>query len=720
MAATNKISCRLSRQSAFILLPVVLTLAILAAVAYLLSRESAINAGNVNREQQQDTALYVAQAGYNHAIWYLDRQNCTGYSDIPTHNLGKQSYLAAFTDTNGTALTAGSPANIKVVGTLANGTSFTILRNREKVYQYPITSVTLQLGTDPGKDAAIHSFFFFKNYNYGNYKQEVSSVSFANINQLIQFDLSTIPAEANIISAQLELKQTATSSAEADAVISVHRITQSWVEGTKSKSEPADGATWNTTDGSLNWDAGGGGSYDATAIASVVITSALVTRNWDISSLVQNWHKGLYINEGVLLKGSGTVNVSFASKEDLTIANRPKLTIFYRCECGVSCISRSLLLVVVNPASLTVQETNKKTLFESWGYVVTLIDMDDTQSAFDAALTGNDVVFITEEIDSTRLNTKLVNATIGVVTEEDNLSDEFGIASTITWDTGDTLNITDNSHYITQLFSLGNLNVMTAVNSLAYVSGTRSVDLKNLGSLITRPALVTLDVGATTYTAGTVAGRRVQLPWGGNTFDVNTLTADGLTILQRALEWGAEVVTFPPTTGGCNGTFRDEFNDTVYSGNEGTFNWLGDWQEINESDGPTSGDERVFDDLYDVPDMPTNQLYVRDNDGGGEGVMRALDLSNATTATLSFDYKPARLDNSNDYASVQMSSTGVGGPWTEVVRFAGPANEIAYQFFSTDISSYLSADTVLRIITSPNMGFADYLFLDNIQIECSK
>lgn len=707
------------KQCAFILLPVILTLTILAAVSYLLSREGAINAGNVNREHEQDAALYVAQAGYNHAVWKLNRHNCTGFTDIPVTSIGSHSYLAAFTDTTGTALTAGSPANIKVTGTLANGTSYTILRNREKVYQYPITSVTLQLGTAAGKDAAIHSFFLFKNYNYGNYKQEVSSVSFATINQLIQFDLSTIPAEAEIISAQLELKQTATSSAEADAVISVHRIMQSWGEGTKSGSEPADGATWNTTDGSLNWD-GGGGSYDATAIASIVITSALVIRNWDISSLVQNWHNGLYVNEGVLLKGSGTVYVSFASKEDVTVANRPKLSISYRCECGVSCTTKSLLLVVVDPTSLTAQETDKKTLFESWSYTVTLIDMDDSQSAFDAALASNDVVFITEEIDSTRLNTKLVNATIGVVTEEDNLSDEFGMASTITWDSGDTLNITDNSHYITQPFSLGNLTVMTAVNSLAYVSGTRSIDLKNLGSIISRPALVALDVGATTYTAGTVAGRRVQLPWGGNSFDVNTLTADGLTILQRALEWGAEVVTSPSLSTGCNGTFRDEFNDIVYSGNNGTFNWLGDWQEINESDGPTRGDERVFADLYEVPDMPTNQLFVRDNDGGGEGVMRALDLSNATTATLSFDYKPAGLDNSNDYASVQMSSTGVTGPWTEVVRFAGPANETAYQLFSTDISSYLSADAVLRIITSPNMGGADYLFLDNIQIECSK
>jgi len=40
----------------------------------------------------------------------------------------------------------------------------------------------------------------------------------------------------------------------------------------------------------------------------------------------------------------------------------------------------------------------------------------------------------------------------------------------------------------------------------------------------------------------TAAGHRVLLPWGGNNFDVNHLNADGLTILRRAIEWGAGTV----------------------------------------------------------------------------------------------------------------------------------------------------------------------------------
>ena len=39
------------------------------------------------------------------------------------------------------------------------------------------------------------------------------------------------------------------------------------------------------------------------------------------------------------------------------------------------------------------------------------------------------------------------------------------------------------------------------------------------------------------------AGRRVQLPWGANNLDVNTLTADGLTIMERSLEWASEAAT---------------------------------------------------------------------------------------------------------------------------------------------------------------------------------
>lgn len=333
----------INRNKGFILLPVVLTLAILASIAYLLSRESAINVGNINREQQQDTALYIAQAGYNHALWQLNQQNCTGYN-IPTTSFAHASYSTTITDTTGSILTAGSPVNIQIVSALADGASYSINRFREKIYQYPYTTVTLQLGTDPGKDAMIPNSMMLKNSNFGHYEQKVSSPSGfrPRRNQLIQFELSSIPTYAGIISAKLKLKQNDSDSLSTDAEVKIHRLKQAWVEGSESAGWPPDGTTWNTSDGSQRWkdDSGNnisGGAYDATSIANTAITSDNILRAWNITSLVQDWHEGKYTNEGMLLKSAGDLSVEFASKEDSTIADRPKLTITYRCECGKIC-----------------------------------------------------------------------------------------------------------------------------------------------------------------------------------------------------------------------------------------------------------------------------------------------------------------------------------------------------------------------------------------------
>ena len=35
------------------------------------------------------------------------------------------------------------------------------------------------------------------------------------------------------------------------------------------------------------------------------------------------------------------------------------------------------------------------------------------------------------------------------------------------------------------------------------------------------------------------AGRRVHLPWGGDTFDFSKLTNDGKTLMKRSVDWAA-------------------------------------------------------------------------------------------------------------------------------------------------------------------------------------
>lgn len=124
--------------------------------------------------------------------------------------------------------------------------------------------------------------------------------------------------------------------------------------------------------------------------------------------------------------------------------------------------------------------------------------------------------------------------------------------------------------------------------------------------------------------------------------------------------------------GSCDDTFRDEFNARSFSGSDGTLNWTGNWQEVGESNGPTSGDIQVTNDESNY------QLRIRDNDNGGEGVEREVNISGASSATLTFDYRREGLDNANDYVKVEISSNGASGPWTEIARFQGSGTDSSY------------------------------------------
>ncbi len=711
--------------------------------------------------------------------------------------------------------------------------------------------------------------------------------------------------------------------------------------------------------------------------------------------------------------------------------------------------SLNVLFVVRDASSLRGAEHSHKNLLESWGHAVEIIDQDDSQFAFDTAVARNDVAFTTNDIESSALGTKLTNAPIGVVTSECNLSDEFGMASGIDWDSGTDITITDNTLYITSPFSVGALTLLESSESLAYVSGTLSSDLTQLADLPSgEPAIVVLCEGATMYGGGTVAGRRVQLPWGGDSLDpINHLNADGRLILKRAIDWAAtgeggcgdhlckalagywkldessgnasawdssengnhgrledmdpltdwvsghlegaldfdgeddfvdagsessvddifdggatvsawihprgwgegnfgrifdkadnlgtnrngwafelygsrqsllfqqgfsggignwvtpvnsislnewqhvalvydssfdtndpviyingvpqtvteidtpsgafrsdaalnltignysldtnrtwdgliddlriydraldsdeidslhtmtaggcgSLINNPPfvdagpdqSLGGsavktildglvaddglpdppkalttiwsqvsgpgtvifddasalntvalipevgiytlrltandgelqtfddltielfvpCNGTYGDFFDNPVFNGSNGTLDWsTSPWEEVGESDGPTRGDIRVIRD--DGSESESIALRLKDNDNGGEGVERQVNLAGAAAAKLAFYYRRQGLDNANDYVKVEISANGAAGPWTELFRFQGPGTDAAYQIVEVDISAYATSNTRLRFLTSPNMGGNDIVWIDDVYMKC--
>jgi hypothetical protein len=157
---------------------------------------------------------------------------------------------------------------------------------------------------------------------------------------------------------------------------------------------------------------------------------------------------------------------------------------------------------------------------------------------------------------------------------------------------------------------------------------------------------------------------------------------------------------------GCAGIFADQFDARSYANNDGTVNWAGDWTEIKESNGPTQGDIQVRSEINNY------QLRVRDD---GYGLWRSADLSGASQATLSLDYKRKNLDSSSDYVTVDVSSDG-GSTWTELDRFQGSGSDNLYQNRYYDITAHATADTRIRFLGSSSLGGTDEVWFDDIEI----
>jgi hypothetical protein len=201
-----------------------------------------------------------------------------------------------------------------------------------------------------------------------------------------------------------------------------------------------------------------------------------------------------------------------------------------------------LLFIVPDASSLSGQDTDRKALMEGWGWTVTPISASATQAEFDVACGSHEVAYVSEQINPDDLGTKLREAVIGVVNEQGYLVDEFGFSGNREWPTPTTiLDLTDNTHYITFPFVVGDLVIASAAAEVISMGGTKAPGLQVLGMFPGpgQPGLGAIDVGGGLYGGGTAADRRVQLPWGRIGFDINSLTDLGRILMRRAIEWAA-------------------------------------------------------------------------------------------------------------------------------------------------------------------------------------
>ena len=192
--------------------------------------------------------------------------------------------------------------------------------------------------------------------------------------------------------------------------------------------------------------------------------------------------------------------------------------------------------------------------------------------------------------------------------------------------------------------------------------------------------------------------RTAVLALGGEiTHELGIINAVGanLTISQRAaLLAHAGLQLYADSTvdtAADTATVRDEFATIAYDNNDGTTDWAGPWVELNDYNGASGGDILV---------VAPQRLRMRRPD---KAIQRALYLPDGSLATLRFDYQRTGLLLPAHFVTLEVSSDG-GGTWTELDRFAGPAEDLNPRLAEYDISAFASPDTVIRFATSSAMG----------------
>ncbi|WP_232285854.1 beta strand repeat-containing protein [Aquimarina agarilytica] len=166
-------------------------------------------------------------------------------------------------------------------------------------------------------------------------------------------------------------------------------------------------------------------------------------------------------------------------------------------------------------------------------------------------------------------------------------------------------------------------------------------------------------------------------------------------------------------------TFADNFTTQEYNRNDGLVGtWSTNWIEFNDDGSPTTGEVFIF--IGDVGLGPNNLAFVGDPN---EGIQRTVDLTGATTATLSFNWQSNNLgfffDGTTPAEELEIAISNNNGasftilnPGTIIGTNTGTEN--------IDISPFISANTIIRFQSLDGFGtgfeFGEFAIIDNLVI----
>ena len=322
------------RAHGFLLLPVTLTLVIVGALAYAMTRDAGAAIGNVEADYDTEAARYLAEAALNLTRWRNNQQQCGAVARF------QPTPLYRYNLANGRVGTA--PADL--VGTMSLNDVVIVKNNSDNLKNGIAVDVSSATTTLP---AAAHRIVrTVPRYDLGSKKDAVirgnngantfiyagpnatpqGSMAYMELTDdgpsrqsygLLHFGMGPIPKNALVREATLKLKR---FDGEwfplLGRKVDIHRVTTAWDYRT---------ATW-----SFPWSKAGG-DYAAEPVASAMITIS-APYYWRIEALVAGWVDGTMPNHGLLLKPTNLDKSRFSAFASGT-SDGPELTVTYHERC---------------------------------------------------------------------------------------------------------------------------------------------------------------------------------------------------------------------------------------------------------------------------------------------------------------------------------------------------------------------------------------------------
>lgn len=173
-----------------------------------------------------------------------------------------------------------------------------------------------------------------------------------------------------------------------------------------------------------------------------------------------------------------------------------------------------ILLLVNDSSSPTSAEASRKTLLESWNFVVVMLGLNDGYDTVMNAAGEAKAIYVSGSLKSDGFDwaTKLAETSVGIVNEHPDFAAAFGFAESASLTSSSQISIATNSHYITASFSTGASTIASFPASLAMLKNSPSGNLNSLATVSSTPALATIDSGKNLHDGRTAAGRRVFCP----------------------------------------------------------------------------------------------------------------------------------------------------------------------------------------------------------------